>query len=133
MRVAPWAVAIALTAALFIAGCGGSGGARYDDGSYDDYTEEADATEADPSDVDATSVEDTGDYVCTDDCSGHEAGFSWGQENDLTDASECSGNSQSFIEGCEAFVQARQDQAEQEARDAADARDEAAAERDYEY
>lgn len=37
---------------------------------------------------------------CTDDCSGHEAGAEWAQAHDLTDPDHCTGNSQSFIEGC---------------------------------
>ena len=43
-------------------------------------------------------------YTCTDDCSGHEAGYEWAGQNGITDASECSGNSQSFIEGCQAYA-----------------------------
>ena len=43
-------------------------------------------------------------YVCTDDCSGHEAGYNWAAENGVTDPTQCGGNSQSFIEGCEAFA-----------------------------
>lgn len=38
---------------------------------------------------------------CTEDCSGHDAGYQWAEENDVQDAGDCSGNSQSFIEGCE--------------------------------
>lgn len=38
---------------------------------------------------------------CTDDCSGHDAGYEWAEEHDITDADDCTGNSQSFIEGCE--------------------------------
>lgn len=126
---------------LLAAGCSGSGGGRYGDVSYDDYSEDqadeaaeearqaayeeagadSDGTNADASNVDPYSVEDTGDYVCTQDCSGHEAGFAWAQEHDFTDASECGGNSQSFIEGCEAFANARQEQADLEAQEAAEA------------
>ncbi|GEM_PF-1348700 len=116
--------------------CGGSGGGRYAD--YDDsrdyhedntdarteaaeearqavYSErgaDSDGAGADTSSVDAHDVEDSGDYICTQDCSGHEAGFEWAQENDITDESDCGGNSISFIEGCEAFVQDRQERAD---------------------
>jgi hypothetical protein len=48
-------------------------------------------------------------YVCTDDCSGHEAGYNWAEENGIADPSECGGNSQSFIEGCEAFASENDD------------------------
>lgn len=133
---------MAFAATALLTACGG--GSRY--GDYDDYEADADAaaeaaqeaadearqavyeehgadgdgTGADASNVDAYSVEDTGDYVCTEDCSGHEAGFAWAQEHDFTDAADCGGNSQSFIEGCEAFANARQELADQEAREAAE-------------
>lgn len=42
---------------------------------------------------------------CTDDCSGHDAGYEWAEEHDITDADDCTGNSQSFIEGCEERVE----------------------------
>jgi len=42
-------------------------------------------------------------YECTDDCSGHEAGYNWAEENGITDPSDCGGNSDSFIEGCESY------------------------------
>lgn len=47
-------------------------------------------------------------YACTDDCSGHEAGYEWAEENSITDPDECGGNSQSFIEGCEAWAEANE-------------------------
>ena len=43
-------------------------------------------------------------YECTEDCSGHEAGYSWAENNDISDTSDC-GDSQSFAEGCEAYVE----------------------------
>ncbi|SDA97880.1 hypothetical protein [Mesorhizobium qingshengii] len=43
-------------------------------------------------------------YDCTDDCSGHQAGYDWAQRNDITDDSDCDGNSRSFNEGCQAYV-----------------------------
>ena len=74
--------------------------------------------EYDPSDVDAYDVEEPS-FLCTQDCSGHEAGFQWAQENDLTETYQCGGDSQSFIEGCEGFVQQRAEQAEEEAEEQA--------------
>lgn len=53
---------------------------------------------------------------CTDDCSGHEAGYAWAEENDISDPSDCDGNSDSFIEGCETYAQEQLDQAEAEAQ-----------------
>src|SRR5215211_6533919 len=54
-----------------------------------------------------TTYEDQGSpYGCTEDCSGHDAGYEWAKNQEMTDASDCSGNSQSFIEGCEAYAEA---------------------------
>lgn len=44
-------------------------------------------------------------YSCTSDCSGHNAGYEWAARRGLTDRYQCSGNSQSFIEGCWAYVE----------------------------
>ena len=44
-------------------------------------------------------------YTCTEDCSGHEAGYEWAEQNGITDESECDGNSNSFNEGCQAWVE----------------------------
>ena len=46
-------------------------------------------------------------YSCTSDCSGHEAGYNWAEEHDIDDEDRCGGNSQSFIEGCKAYVEQR--------------------------
>ena len=32
---------------------------------------------------------------------GHDAGYDWAQENEITDPDDCGGKSQSFIAGCE--------------------------------
>jgi hypothetical protein len=47
-------------------------------------------------------------YECTEDCSGHEAGYAWG-EHDISDEEDCDtagehSNSPSFAEGCHAYV-----------------------------
>ncbi|MFH0968984.1 MAG: hypothetical protein V1804_00555 [Patescibacteria group bacterium] len=44
-------------------------------------------------------------YECTDDCSGHEAGYEWAEEKGITDPNDCGGNSNSFIEGCESYAE----------------------------
>lgn len=44
-------------------------------------------------------------YPCTIDCSGHEAGHDWAEENDITDEDDCDGKSESFIEGCLSYVE----------------------------
>jgi len=43
-------------------------------------------------------------YDCTEDCSGHEAGYNWAEENDISDEYDCDGNSNSFNEGCISYV-----------------------------
>lgn len=126
---------LAVVLATALVACGGSGGGgRYAEPSddidldsedsseaarqsvYEDYGADSDGTSADATRVDAYDVEDSQNYVCTQDCSGHEAGFSWAQENDLSDSTECGGNSQSFIEGCESFVADRQQLADETAQ-----------------
>ncbi|MBZ9919085.1 hypothetical protein LB517_10870 [Mesorhizobium sp. BR1-1-12] len=42
---------------------------------------------------------------CTEDCSGHKAGYDWAERNQIADESACSSNSQSFNEGCQTFVE----------------------------
>jgi hypothetical protein len=42
---------------------------------------------------------------CTDDCSGHEAGYQWAEEKGIDDPDDCSGNSNSFVEGCRAYAE----------------------------
>lgn len=47
-------------------------------------------------------------YECTSDCSGHEAGYNWAEENDIDDPDDCGGNSESFIEGCQSYAEEQQ-------------------------
>lgn len=44
-------------------------------------------------------------YPCTQDCSGHRAGYEWAQRKGIADPAQCGGNSQSFIEGCRAWAE----------------------------
>ena len=44
-------------------------------------------------------------YPCLDDCSGHQAGYDWAEENEIVDEDDCEGNSNSLIEGCIAYVE----------------------------
>ena len=44
-------------------------------------------------------------YDCTEDCSGHEAGYQWAEENGIYDADDCGGNSWSFEEGCRSYAE----------------------------
>ena len=43
-------------------------------------------------------------YVCTQDCSGHKAGYEWARRKGISDPARCGGKSQSFIEGCMAYA-----------------------------
>ncbi|KKS59751.1 MAG: hypothetical protein UV26_C0016G0006 [candidate division WWE3 bacterium GW2011_GWF2_42_42] len=45
------------------------------------------------------------EYGCTQDCSGHNAGWEWAEDKGITDPSDCGGKSQSFIEGCESYAE----------------------------
>jgi len=47
--------------------------------------------------------------ICTVDCSGHEAGYYWAEENYIDDLSDCYNESHSFQEGCEIYVDEQQD------------------------
>jgi len=44
-------------------------------------------------------------YECTEDCGGHEAGYEWAEEKGIDDPEDCGGNSDSFIEGCQAYAE----------------------------
>lgn len=95
---------IAAFAAFLLSGCGeradyeetneGDGGARHER-----------AFETARDNLSGLSYEDQhGSEGCTDDCSGHDAGYQWAQDNQIEDAGECGGESQSFQEGCEAYA-----------------------------
>jgi hypothetical protein len=46
-----------------------------------------------------------GDFDCTDDCSGHAAGYKWADQHNIDNEGDCPfGNSQSFHEGCVAHT-----------------------------
>ena len=56
-------------------------------------------------------------YECTQDCSGHEAGYAWAEEHDISDGEDCDtagehSNSPSFAEGCHAYVDGDSDSEE---------------------
>jgi hypothetical protein len=42
---------------------------------------------------------------CTVDCSEHEAGYQWAEDNGIDDPDDCGGNSISFIDGCEEYAE----------------------------
>lgn len=49
-------------------------------------------------------VDKHGTSDCTSDCSGHDAGYEWAQDNDICDPSYDNGNSNSFNEGVQAYA-----------------------------
>jgi len=58
-------------------------------------------------------------YECTEDCSGHEAGYAWAEEHAISDGDDCDAagehsNSPSFAEGCHAYVDGDADSEESE-------------------
>ena len=57
--------------------------------------------------VEDASSRDFGGYECTDDCSGHAAGYRWAERHNITNESDCplNGNATSFYEGCLAYVE----------------------------
>lgn len=46
-------------------------------------------------------------YQCTKDCSGHRAGYAWAERKGITSPQQCTGNSQSFVEGCKAYAEGK--------------------------
>ena len=44
-------------------------------------------------------------YPCTDDSSGHRAGYLWAQKRAITNEEDCPARSRSFQEGCMAWVE----------------------------
>lgn len=107
-----------------VCGCSSDDRTETDNASYSDsgYSERlsedqledvrADARADAVSDLAASSYEGEGSaYGCTEDCSGHEAGWQWAAENEVQDASDCGGYSMSFEEGCQAFAEAVEERA----------------------
>lgn len=64
-----------------------------------------------PAPAPVAAPRDFGGYACTQDCSGHEAGYEWAAENGIQDPAQCGGNSQSFIEGCQDYAERQQEEA----------------------
>jgi opacity protein-like surface antigen len=44
-------------------------------------------------------------YQCKGDCSGHQAGYDWAEQNGIDDESSCNTPSASFNQGCESYVE----------------------------
>lgn len=92
--------------ALFsaITACGNSDSASDADGEAKAHFDEDAARDNAAADLSGQTFQDVGDTTqCTEDCSGHDAGFKWAQEHEIRDSSDCGGRSRSFIEGCEEY------------------------------
>jgi hypothetical protein len=46
-----------------------------------------------------------GNSGCSQNCSGHEAGYRWGETHDILTSEECGGGDESFKEGCRSYVE----------------------------
>lgn len=57
--------------------------------------------------VKGADAREFGGYECTDDCSGHAAGYRWAEKHHVTNENACplNGNATSFYEGCLAYVE----------------------------
>ncbi len=106
---------LAVLLATALASCGSE--ATYESDSY--YGEQSEDERADAladarGELDGLTYQDQhGSFGCTEDCSGHDAGYQWAQDNEIEDAADCGGNSNSFIEGCEAYANDLNDLIEQ--------------------
>ena len=103
-----------LTQALAACGSSSSSNSRYPDQlvAEGEFDEDA-AMERAVEDLAFETYSSIGEpFGCTEDCSGHEAGFEWAKQNEITDG-WCGGNSESFIEGCQAYADAIQEKIEE--------------------
>src|SRR4051812_23071974 len=50
-------------------------------------------------------------YPCEGDCSSNQAGYDWAEQNGVTDPSSCGGDSQGFLDGCQAWAEEQGDNA----------------------
>lgn len=95
-----------LLSAAVLGGCGSSSSSgEHDERQEIPEVDDDTARDAAVSDLSGQTFQDVGDTSrCTEDCSGHDAGWQWAQDNDVTDSSGCSGSG-SFADGCEAYVE----------------------------
>lgn len=93
-------VVIAVFFSVVLTGCGYNNSSTGSDSSSSDTSSTSDQVDSN-SDTSSTFHGNT----CTGDCSGHEAGYDWAEEQGITDPSDCGGNSNSFIEGCESYAE----------------------------
>lgn len=106
MKIIYWIIGIGLVIWLFssssTSSSSSSSTSTYTTGRYDEYEVEQD---------DRVTSDN---WDCTEDCSGHEAGYEWAADNGISDPGDCGGNSDSFIEGCEAYANEQEMESEAE-------------------
>jgi hypothetical protein len=101
-------VGVLVCALSLLQACGSTSG--YDAAS--ESTDQAVDLESAAEELQSEEFSEVGDTTtCTNDCSGHDAGFEWAKENDILDPSDCGGNSRSFEEGCETYAEAMEERA----------------------
>jgi hypothetical protein len=49
-------------------------------------------------------TENFSNHSCTENCTGHEAGYAWAEQQGVTDPNDCGGESNSFLEGCMVYA-----------------------------
>ena len=64
--------------------------------TYSAYDQRRDEIDPSPGSV--------GEYGCTQDCSGHDAGYRWASERGISPVDDCGGKSWSFEESCKAHA-----------------------------
>ena len=95
-------VLLAALAVMGLAGCGESQDRRED--RAEDAAADAEAGEQ--AALSSQSYEqENGSGDCTSDCSGHDAGWQYAKEHELSDASQCTGDSDSFVAGCKSYIE----------------------------
>ncbi len=102
-------ITTAIVMCMSLSACGNGGAdaatyARAQTHENSEFDEDAARDQA-AADINGQTFQDVGDTSrCTSDCSGHDAGFQWAQDNNVADTSDCSGSG-SFEDGCEAYVE----------------------------
>lgn len=67
--------------------------------SYTSWESDTSSDEPEDTFVESAYVDNRGTYDCTEDCSGHSAGYDWAAENEVCDTEFDGGGSESFAEG----------------------------------
>lgn len=89
---------LALTMTILLSSCSG------DNESSNDVAYESNSIiEGDEDSAESSQPAWNGE--CTSNCSGNGAGYKWAEENNIRDSDNCSTQSNSFNEGCVAYVE----------------------------